>query len=199
MITLENIRLNKINIMMQKPLTNTSETCCVGDKEHAIKNDRLNRKAIFREFVEGYDCKELSRRLLKKNPYRPTFLDSDHLDRFYEFFEEKILIVEPNRRNLVAAVFLLSAYENVWKQARRFLCKRGIDFSKVRLRNLNTEEYTLFKAAKEVYGGSKVQIEIDEYCDEELIPLPVLNLIMTGYIIDYFGFDYVLPYTEAKN
>lgn len=36
MITLENIRLNKINIMMQKPLTNTSETCCVGDKEHAI-------------------------------------------------------------------------------------------------------------------------------------------------------------------
>ena len=79
------------------------------------------------------------------------------------------------------------------------MCKRGIDFSKVRLRNLTTEEYTLFKAAKEVYGGSKVQIEIDEYCDEELIPLPVLNLIMTGYIIDYFGFDYVLPYTEAKN
>ena len=199
MITLENIRLNKINIMMQKPLTNTSETCCVGDKEHGINNDRLNRRAILREFVEGYDCKKLSRRLLKMNPYRPTFLDSDHLDRFYEFFEEKILIVEPNRRNLVAAVFLLSAYENVWKQARRFLCKRGIDFSKVRLRNLNTEEYTLFKAAKEVYGASKVQIEIDEYCDEELIPLPVLNLIMTGYIIDYFGFDYVLPYTEARN
>ena len=47
--------------------------------------------------------------------------------------------------------------------------------------------------------SSKVQIEIDEYCDEELIPLPVLNLIMTGYIIDYFGFDYVLPYTEARN
>ena len=44
-----------------------------------------------------------------------------------------------------------------------------------------------------------MQIEIDEYCDEELIPLPVLNLIMTGYIIDYFGFDYVLPYSEAKN
>ena len=89
MITLENIRLNKINIMMQKPLTNTSETCCVGDKEHGINNDRLNRRAILREFVEGYDCKELSRRLLKMNPYRPTFLDSDHLDRFYEFFKKK--------------------------------------------------------------------------------------------------------------
>lgn len=99
MITLENIRLNKINIMMQKSLTNISETCCVGDKEHGINNDRLNRRAILREFVEGYDCKELSRRLLKKNPYRPTFMDSDHLDRFYEFFEGKILIVEPNRRN----------------------------------------------------------------------------------------------------
>lgn len=124
MITLENIRLNKISIMMQKPLTNTSETCCVGDKEHCINNDRLNRRAILREFVEGYDCKELSRRLLKKNPYRPTFMDSDHLDRFYEFFEEKILIVEPNRRNLVAAVFLLSVYENVWNQAKKMKALR---------------------------------------------------------------------------
>ena len=97
-------------------------------------------------------------------------------------------------------VFLLSADESLWKQAEKYFLPCTLDFSVMRLTGLTPEQYTLFKAAKEVYGGCKVQFDIEEYCDEEIMPLPLLNLAMTGYIIEYFGFNYLVPlkYTERK-
>ena len=160
----------------------------------------IERKKILKEYAEGFLNKDLYIRLVKNNPYVPAFTDENHCDRFYDFFEKRILIVEKSRRNLVAAVFLLSADEGLWKQAEKHFLPCALDFSVMRLTGLTPDQYTIFKAAKEVYGGCKVQFDVDEYSDEEIMPLPLLNLVMTGYIIEYFGFNYLVPlkYIERK-
>ncbi len=160
----------------------------------------IDRRKILKDFAEGYLNAELYNRLMRNNPYVPAFTNKNHRDRFYDFFEQRVLIVEKSRRNLVAAVFLLSADESLWKQAEKYFLTCALDFSVMKLTGLTPEQYTLFKAAKEVYGGCKVQFDVDEYCDEEIMPLPLLNLVMTGYIIEYFGFNYLVPlkYIERK-
>lgn len=153
----------------------------------------IDHRKILKEYAEGFLNKDLYIRLVKNNPYVPAFTDEKHRDRFYDFFEQRVLLDQKSRRNLVAAVFLLSADEGLWKQAEKYFLPCALDFSVMRLNGLTPEQYTLFKAAKEVYGGCKVQFDVDEYCDEEIMPLPILNLVMTGYIIEYFGFNYLVP------
>ena len=193
--------LRMYEIMMKTPTRGCSPVSSLAIKSNINYHPIcVDRRKVLNDFVEGYECRALKKRLLKNNPYKPSFENPSHRDRFYDFFEKRILIVEKSRRNLVAAVFLLSADESLWKQAEKYFLTCSLDFSVMRLNGLTPEQYTLFKAAKEVYGGCKVQFDVDEYCDEEIMPLPLLNLVMTGYIIEYFGFNYLVPlkYIERK-
>lgn len=193
--------LRMYEIMMKTPTRGCSPVSSLAIKSNINYHPIcVDRRKVLTDFVEGYECRALKKRLLKNNPYKPSFENPSHRDRFYDFFEKRILIVEKSRRNLVAAVFLLSADEGLWKQAEKYFLPCALDFSVMRLNGLTPEQYTLFKAAKEVYGGCKVQFDVDEYCDEEIMPLPLLNLVMTGYIIEYFGFNYLVPlkYIERK-
>ena len=193
--------LRMYEIMMKTPTRGCSPVSSLAIESNSNYHPIcVDRRKVLTDFVEGYECRALKKRLLKNNPYKPSFENPSHRDRFYDFFEKRILIVEKSRRNLVAAVFLLSADEGLWKQAEKYFLPCALDFSVMRLTGLTPDQYTLFKAAKEVYGGCKVQFDVDEYCDEEIMPLPLLNLVMTGYIIEYFGFNYLVPlkYIERK-
>lgn len=186
--------LRMYEIMMKTPTRGCSPVSSLAIKSNINYHPIcVDRRKVLNDFVEGYECRALKKRLLKNNPYKPSFANQAHRDRFYDFFEKRILIVEKRRRNLVAAVFLLSADESLWKQTEKYFLPCALDFSVMRLTGLTPEQYTLFKAAKEVYGGCKVQFEVEEYCDEEIMPLPLLNLVMTGCIIEYFGFNYLVP------
>ena len=58
--------------------------------------------------------------------------------------------------NYAAAVFLLSADENLWEKVSKQVLDTGIYFDRIRLGSVTLEQYILFHAARDVYLGTKI-------------------------------------------
>lgn len=71
--------------------------------------------------------------------------------------------------NYAAAVFILSADENLWERVKGNVLERGIYFDRIRIGGVTLEQYILFHAAKDVYNGTK-HIRLSELTDRDLIP-----------------------------
>ena len=67
-----------------------------------------------------------------------------------------VLLSQPllHTPNYAAAVFLLSADEELWNKVCKNVLDTGIYFDRVRLGGGMLEQYILFHAAKDVYNGT---------------------------------------------
>ena len=81
-----------------------------------------------------------------------------------------------------AAVFLLSADEELWDRVSKNVLDTGIYFDRIRLGGVMLEQYILFHAAKDVYNGTK-HIRLSELTDRDLIPDEILRLIVNAFVI----------------
>ena len=92
--------------------------------------------------------------------------------------------------NYAAAVFLLSADEELWDKVCKNVLDTGIYFDRVRLGGVTLEQYILFHVAKDVYNGTK-HIRLSELTDRDLIPDEILRLIVNAFVIEKCGVDIV--------
>ena len=93
--------------------------------------------------------------------------------------------------NYAAAVFLLSADENLWeKVSKQVPWIRGFILTASGLAALRLEQYILFHAARDVYLGTK-HIRLSELTDRELIPDEILRLIVNAFVMERYGVDIV--------
>lgn len=92
--------------------------------------------------------------------------------------------------NYAAAVFLLSADENLWEKVSKQVLDTGIYFDRIRLGSVTLEQYILFHAARDVYLGTK-HIRLSELTDRELIPDEILRLIVNAFVMERYGVDIV--------
>ena len=90
-----------------------------------------------------------------------------------------------------AAVFLLSADEELWDRVSRNVLDTGIYFERIRLGSVTLEQYILFHAAKDVYQGTK-HIRLSELADRELIPDEILKLIVNAFVIEKCGVEMIM-------
>lgn len=95
--------------------------------------------------------------------------------------------------NYAAAVFLLSADEELWDKVHRQVLDTGIYFDRIRLGGVTLNQYILFHAAKDVYNGTK-HIRLSELTDRELIPDEVLRLIVNAFVIEK---SHVIAYSHG--
>ncbi len=89
-------------------------------------------------------------------------------------------------RKLVAALYLLTADEKLWKAAESSVGKDDIVFKNIHLKNGSENAYALYCAAKDLYNGSR-QLYIDDIANSDVIKGRVFNLICNAMLIKRVG------------
>ena len=118
------------------------------------------------------------------------FRNMKHRNDFYSLLMGKRSKTLQHTPNYAAAVFLLSADEELWDKVCKNVLDTGIYFDRVRLGGVTLEQYILFHAAKDVYNGTK-HIRLSELTDRDLILDEILRLIVNAFVIEKCGVDIV--------
>ena len=118
------------------------------------------------------------------------FRSMKHRNSFYSLLMGKRAKALQHTPNYAAAVFLLSADEELWDRVCKNVLDTGIYFDRIRLGGVTLEQYILFHAAKDVYNGTK-HIRLSELTDRDLIPDEILRLIVNAFVIEKCGVEIV--------
>ena len=105
------------------------------------------------------------------------FLSDSHRERWQHWRERCFRM--PNRN--LAALFLLTAYGDIW---RRMICKfdaSGFDFQSVQLAVIQPELYCVYQAAKAISTGSRADLTSPELVTDEAFHLIVCALLLAKY------------------
>lgn len=130
----------------------------------------------------------LFRRLQTSIKYFPGSLwrDEDHESRFlYATAGCREIFVKPG---YYAAVYLLTADEDLYKRCSQCFLGNSINFQKVRIQEIGTFGYTLLSYAKKLYGGRN-DLPMGELLDEEIIPQEEFTLIVNAMMLNQHGRD----------
>lgn len=130
----------------------------------------------------------LFRRLQTSIKYFPGSLwrDEDHESRFlYATAGCREIFVKPG---YYAAVYLLTADEDLYKRCSQCFLRNSINFQKVRIQGIGTLGYTLLSYAKKLYGGRN-DLPMGELLDEEIIPQDEFTLIVNAMMLNRHGRD----------
>ena len=87
-----------------------------------------------------------------------------------------------------AAVYLLTADEDLYKRCSQCFMRSSIHFKNIRIQGIGTFGYTLLSYARKLYGG-KSDIPMEELLDEEIIPQEEFTLIVNAMMIAKHGTD----------
>ena len=99
----------------------------------------------------------------------------------------------PNR-NLVA-LFLLTAYGDIWRRMIWKFDASGFDFQSVQLAGIQPELYSVYQAAKAISTGSR-NITLADLASPELVTDEAFHLIVCALLLAKYG-DAILNF-EGK-
>lgn len=85
-----------------------------------------------------------------------------------------------------AALYLLTANEDIYRRTADCFCKHGIEFGHARLRNISPHNYALLQAAIGIYGG-KSGLALDDLANAEVVDTEAFQLIVNAFLIARFG------------
>ena len=147
----------------------------------------------YSEIVDGVICRMQFENLKKRvdeifceSEAEMIFRSKKHRNDFYSLLMGRRANIIQTASRYAAAVFLLSADEELWNIVRRNVLDTGIYFERIRLGSVTLEQYILFHAARDVYQGTK-HIRLSELTDRELISDEILKLIVNAFVIEKCG------------
>ena len=102
-------------------------------------------------------------------------------------FETQILTLRNPDKKTLAVLYLLTADHTLWIKAKRHIGKTGkVELQNVRLGDISTDGYALWKAVKELQTGER-QISLCEMADRDIVSDRVFRLILQAGAIARFG------------
>lgn len=126
-------------------------------------------------------------RICKRKKNNPTvFYDTAHQTVFSNYY----LKLNHENSKLIAAVYLLSADERLRKSAWSHINMNDISFGKIKPKNLSSDTYTLFCAAKDLYLGSE-HFSFSDLADPAVVDITRFCLVLNALGIIRFGYNYV--------
>ena len=136
------------------------------------------------ECFGGRMFRPLQRRLrdeLNRQPFR-FFLSAAHRERWTHW---KIRCYGMSERN-AAALFLLTADEELWQRVLWHFDSSGFDFPAIRLSGIHPELYSIYQAAKTIsVGGDNIVIE--DLAFSELVGDRAFRLILGALLLCRYG------------
>ena len=85
-----------------------------------------------------------------------------------------------------AALYLLTANEDIFSRAANCFCKRGLEFGYALLRGISPHDYTLFVAARNIYTGAE-GLTFSDLADPEVVDEEALRLIVNALLVARYG------------
>ena len=151
--------------------------------------------ALARECFGGRLFRPLQRRLrdeLNRQPFR-FFLSDAHRERWTHW---KNRCYGMSGRN-AAALFLLTADEELWQRVLWHFDSSGFDFRAIRLSGIHPELYSIYQAAKTIsVGGDNIVIE--DLAFSELVSDRAFRLILGALLLCRYG-EVVLNLERKKD
>lgn len=119
----------------------------------------------------------------RKDDAPMIFQTDQHRQRFEA---QKLYLRKPDHRSL-AVLYLLTADHTLWSKTRRYFSDHGrVDLQAVRLGDVSTDCYALWKVVKELQTGQR-QISLSELADSSVISDRAFHLIAQAVTIARFG------------
>ena len=125
------------------------------------------------------------------------FRSGQHKKRFREICGNGDYVSLCAAHGRAAALFLLSADNFLWNQAKPCITKNGIRYREMAVHGIEPDGYALLCAAKEMCGG-RPGLSLSELGDPELIGDRLLQVILTGILISRHGIGIMAEKEERK-
>ena len=146
------------------------------------------------EFVRDCFCSEmgpqLQRRLQEHFSQHSVsfFLGNTHWKRWKHWRDRYYRMSDRNK----AALFLLTAYEDIWRRVIWKFDSSGFDFQSVRLSGIQPELYSVYQAARAISIGSR-NITTADLASPELVTDEAFQLIICALLLARYG-DAILSF-----
>ena len=126
-----------------------------------------------------------------KPPNENLNIGKDNIMKFRNDQHRNIFLKEAKEQSLknhklIAALYLLTSEEKLWKVSKPFIEKDNINFENIRLKGSSESTYALYCAAKDLYNGSR-HLALDDIADNELIKNKIFSLICNAMLIKRKG------------
>ena len=95
-----------------------------------------------------------------------------------------------------AALFLLTAYEDIWGRLVWAANEKGPRLLSVKLSGISPEVYCVYQAARAIYSGT-CGITAADLADPELVSDEAFQLIITALLLDKYG-NAILKFDEKR-
>lgn len=117
---------------------------------------------------------------------KSCFLDAGHRKRFYE----GLTYTRKASNNLIAQIFLLSAYESLWNEAKKVLERNCVVYSALELtiKGIDVNPHNLFTTALDLEYGS-AHSDLLDLSDDEVVDFDVFRMICYAVAISAYGLD----------
>ena len=152
--------------------------------EERIESGVVELNALARECFGGRLFRPLQRRLrdeLNRQPFR-FFLSDVHRERWTHWKNRCYGMSERN----AAALFLLTADEELWQRVLWHFDSSGFDFPAIRLSGIHPKLYSIYQAAKTIsVGGDNIVIE--DLAFSELVSDRAFRLILGALLLCRYG------------
>lgn len=120
------------------------------------------------------------------------FLNDVHRSRWQHWHERYYRMTDRNH----AALYLLTAYEDIWRRVIWHFDEDGFDFDSIRLSGIQPEQYCAYQAAKAISAGSH-NITLDDLASPELVTNEAFQLIICALLLARYG-DVILNLERKK-
>lgn len=175
----------------QENLCPLCECICLGER---IEAGTLSLEKAIQDCLRGKLRMRLWKRLAQEiYPYPlRSFRSDEHRNRWMHWRTRYRRLSQRNQ----AALFLLTAYDDIWRRVIWKVEDDGFDFDSVQLAGIVPELYSVYQAAKSISTGSQ-NITIADLASRELVTDEAFQLIICALLLAKYG-DVILNFDRKK-
>lgn len=159
-------------------------------REHMPEN--ITYLEMLRKTVNDYKIRGLYKKIKKLTEGGDEnvmlFMDANHrlrFNNFYKYAKKNGWKVINSNKNL-AAIFLLSGNEHLWKQVKAIIDENGINLKNVDLRSNGVDAYDVYQAIRFILCGAE-NLTLEDLAEPEIISDNVVLLITNSFIVNKYG------------
>lgn len=144
----------------------------------------LGMSELMQDCFSTWKDPRLQGRLRKLFGQQPSslFLSDTHRKRWKHWCDRYHQMSSHNK----ATLFLLTAYEDIWRRIIWHFDEDGFDFKAILLSGIRQEQYSVYQAAKTISIGSH-NITLDDLASPELVTDEAFQLIICALLLARYG------------
>lgn len=169
------------------------DKCEYIDLDFKVSMNRKRYQELVMDCFRKINNNSLRERLKELGKYfkGEVFLNHHHKERFYNYLQEQDLDTNKIPSRFIAILFLIIAYEGLWKVSVSHIIESKFDLKQICLKEINAEGYALYQTAKIISTG-KEYIRINELVDRDLIDDYIFKVINNSVLINRYGTELFL-------